>query len=117
ERFSADLHVLSHVSYAHMPLLGENKLKNWRETLSTGWAVLGNRGPRGGVHDPNSITNRIHPPHDRWNGYIVYQDNHAKLVETFPNVTQVDEQGNTVTEAAITFTKAVINGRPEFQHD
>ena len=84
--FKADLHMLSHVSYAHMVLAGERKLKYWRDTFDKSQPIIGNRGPLGGVTDPKSITNRIHRPFDKWTGVIVFSDGHAELLAAFPTL-------------------------------
>jgi hypothetical protein len=57
DAFKADLKVLSHVSYAHMPIHGERAAKHWRDTMDSHVSTLGNRGPRDGKVDPKSITN------------------------------------------------------------
>ena len=80
--FTADLHATSNVSYAHMPILGEAKAKLWRPTAGgSDMAMLGNRGPLGGVHDPLSITHRIYPPFDRWSGVICFKDGHSEFCQ------------------------------------
>jgi hypothetical protein len=127
--FKADLHVLSHVSYAHMPFAGNNKTKYWRDTLDSNMPIIGNRGPLGGVHDPNSITNKIHPPYDKWSGVIIFSDNHSQTTTTFPTLPR-NGIGYQIapeclphgkrppeTDAAITFTKQMTEQGPIVQHD
>jgi len=75
--FTADLKVVSNVSYAHMPLYGKRMQQEWRESLSGLFPVLSNRGPRDG-DDPDSITYQIYKPHDVWYGNIIYNDNHIE---------------------------------------
>jgi hypothetical protein len=127
--FKADLHVLSHVSYAHMPIAGEGKAKHWRDTLDNTHPMLGNRGPLGGVHDPSSITNKIHRPYDKWTGVIVFSDNHTQLSTVFPTLPRNGAgfliapeslpKGKTApqSDAAITFTKQMTKQGPIVQHD
>jgi hypothetical protein len=129
--FKADLHVLSHVSYAHMPIAGELQSKHWRDTMDSNTAIVGNRGPLGGVHDPNSITNKIHRPYDKWSGNIVFSDNHVIVAHGFPTRPRPNGVGFQIapeclppgkppppTDAAITFTKEMVPLRgPVVQHD
>ena len=127
--FKADLHVLSHVSYAHLPIAGDRKSKHWRDTFDGSQPIIGNRGPLGGVHDPNSITNKIHPPFDKWTGVIVFSDGHAELSTIFPTFPRIGG-GHQIapeclpsgkkppeTDAAITFTKQMTQQGPIVQHD
>lgn len=129
--FKADLHVLSHVSYAHMPIAGEMQSKHWRDTMDTKQPIVGNRGPLGGVHDPNSITNKIHRPYDTWSGNIVFSDNHVFVCTSFPTRPRPNGVGFQIapeclppgtppppTDAAITFTKEIVPLLgPVVQHD
>lgn len=127
--FQADLHVLSHVSYAHMPISGKRGTRMWRDIVDANMPILGNRGPLGGVHDPNSITNKIHPPFNTWTGVIVFSDNHSELTTVFPTVPRNDggyriapeclPKGKTPPkmDAAITFTKQMTEQGPIVQHD
>lgn len=121
--FKADLHATSHVSFAHIPIYGEAKIKVWRETSARGGAaILGNRGPLGGVDDPKSITYRIHPPFDRWLGDICFNDGHTGFYQTyFPkgdndNVFAWDRGGG-ADDAFLTFTKQMTETGPVFEHD
>lgn len=129
-KFEADLHKTSNVSYAHMPLFGEMKLKHWRDTLDASHPIIGNRGPLGGVHDPNSITNKIHSPHSRWSGFIIPSDNSVNFTETFPTRPRAATIEYTIapeclpnnrqppsTDAVITFTKHMRGSIPVVQHD
>ena len=75
--FTADLEVVSNVSYAHIPLYGKRLQHEWRESLNYLFPVLSNRGPRDG-DDPDSITYQIYKPHDAWYGNIIYNDNHTE---------------------------------------
>jgi hypothetical protein len=40
--FKADLNTGSNVSYAHMPLIGKRKVREWKDTSNSEWPVLGN---------------------------------------------------------------------------
>jgi type II secretory pathway pseudopilin PulG len=127
--FKADLHVGSHVSYAHMPIAGERQARHWRDTLDNTHPILGNRGPLGGVHDPKSITNKIHRPYDKWTGVIVFSGNHTQMATTFPTLPrhgggyQIAPEclpagkNPPETDAAITVTKTMTKQGPIVQHD
>jgi hypothetical protein len=118
--FAADLHKVSNVSYAHMPLVGVDRPKHWRDTADPHWPLLGNRGPLSGAPNPKSITNRIHPPHDRWTGYVCFGDGSNALLNVLPTRPR-DVDGFTIapesylgepqtsppTDATITFTKQI----------
>jgi hypothetical protein len=77
--FKADLAKISHVSFAHMPLVGERKAKQWRDTMDARFGVAGNRGPKDGTMDPDSVTCG---PHGNWAGNIVFQDNHTEFLDS-----------------------------------
>lgn len=81
----ANASVGSNLSYASMPIAGERKLKQWRESLDSAWAIVGNRGVSGGVVDAaykDSITLQIHGK-KQWLGNICYNDNHVKPEKAF----------------------------------
>lgn len=80
--FRADLHDVSHVSYAHIPIIGRSKLMQWRASGDPNAILMGNRGPISGKDDPKSITYRIHKPFDRWSGDIVFNDGSVKFFES-----------------------------------
>jgi prepilin-type processing-associated H-X9-DG protein len=119
--FKADLHDVSNVSYAHQPLCGERKLKNWRESLDQFQPMIGNRGPLNGVADPQSITNRIHPPYDRWNGNIVFADNHVEFLQSFCSKGSNDNlfawDTDICIDVLLTFTKSMSESGPVIEHD
>lgn len=120
---AADLETHSDVSYAHMPLFGENKDRHWREAIADQFPMIGNRGPRDGVDDPGSLTYRIYRPYDQWRGNICYSDNHVEFLDTFnpsgqDNIFAWDRGGpKGGPDAMITFTKAMTEDGPVIQHD
>jgi prepilin-type N-terminal cleavage/methylation domain-containing protein len=87
DTMDARLNTISHVSYASMPIAGARKLKEWRDTSSSAWPILGNRGVNGGLVDANnynkSITLEIHGGKKNWDGNICYNDNHVDYIQTF----------------------------------
>jgi prepilin-type N-terminal cleavage/methylation domain-containing protein len=78
-------------SYACMPLLlgSERRLKEWRNSSNSRFAVLGNRcgnittSANGQFVDPNSKTLEIHGAAKSWEGNICYNDNHVKFENSF----------------------------------
>ncbi|MCZ6611240.1 MAG: prepilin-type N-terminal cleavage/methylation domain-containing protein [Planctomycetota bacterium] len=79
----------SNASYAHTPIAGERKRKEWRDSLTSKFAVLGNRGVERGEQTPgstlyeDSITLEIHGRREQWMGNIAYNDNHVEIHQTF----------------------------------
>ena len=79
---------LCNTSYAHMPIVGDRKTREWRDTLNSQWAVIGNRGVRDG-DDTNeevyygSVTLEFHGGRKEWVGNIGFNDNHVELLHTF----------------------------------
>jgi hypothetical protein len=68
----------SNVSYSSMPIVGERQLKQWRDSLDSKWAIVGNRGVRDGdlgQQYKDSITLLIHGGTRL--GNICYNDNHV----------------------------------------
>lgn len=83
--FKCDVQNESNVSYASMPIAGERQLKQWRESLDSSWAILGNRGVRDGLQDTTysqSLSLQIHGK-KAWLGNICYNDNHVRPEKSF----------------------------------
>jgi len=84
--FKADLNNESNISYSSMPIANERQLKQWRDSLDSNWAILGNRGVHDGfVDEANynvSITLQIHGK-KQWLGNVCYNDNHVVPSKTF----------------------------------
>lgn len=77
--FSADLHDISNVSYAHLVLYGD-RASHWSSRkMDSTMPVLGNRGPEDGVPSVDSLT--CDPDTGRWAGYFAYGDGHVALVQ------------------------------------
>ena len=110
--FSVDLQGndqgVANTSYAHMPISGSRKVREWKASLNSKWAMIGNRGPQDGSPTgglcadcptyEESITLEFHGGDKQWVGNIGFNDNHVALLHTvFPEgVTYLD---NGVTEA------------------
>ncbi len=77
----------SNASYAHTPIAGERKRKEWRDSLTSKFAVLGNRAVEDGDQTSSdydrSITLEIHGGRKQWMGNIAYNDNHLEIHQTF----------------------------------
>lgn len=76
--FAADLHDVSNVSYAHMPLTGDRLDKYWRFSMSSAFPLFGNRGPQDGIETADSAT--CH--NGFWSGRVIFGDGHIEFLET-----------------------------------
>jgi prepilin-type processing-associated H-X9-DG protein len=126
--FVAVLDVESNTSFAHLPLYGERLRRQWRFTADYRTPVLGNRGPAGGVRDPNSYTYGID---GQWAGHVVFGDGHVEYITTFtPTGIVFDSGGQTLpdnifrmddgpdgVDVILTFTKEMTDSGPVIQHD
>ena len=74
-------------SYALIPLDPTiRRAREWRNSGNSQFAVIGNRGPRGGSTDAvmtASKTMLIHGGVKEWDGNIGFNDNHVELSRTF----------------------------------
>lgn len=126
--FKADLQNLSHVSFAHMPLVGERFDRRWTDSMSGEFPLLGNRGPKDGREDPQS---RTYGRNGKWGGHLVFGDGHIKFVDSFtPQGLTIEVDGKhyadniffmdmeaTGGDAIIAFTKTMSEAGPELQFD
>jgi prepilin-type N-terminal cleavage/methylation domain-containing protein len=87
DSFDAKFTSISNVSYASMPIAGDRKKRQWKETLDSSWPILANRGVKeGSTADADynsSITLQIHGSSKTWEGNICYNDNHCEVSKTF----------------------------------
>jgi prepilin-type N-terminal cleavage/methylation domain-containing protein len=85
--FKTDLDSVCNVSYGTMPLLGNRKAQEWKNTLNSKFAVVGNRGVKDGSLQASvyngSKTLEIHGTRKKWEGQICYNDNHVNFEESF----------------------------------
>ena len=124
--FAADLEAQSNTSFAHVPLYGRRLENTWRFTVSSRSALLGNRGPKDGVDDPNSWT---YGENGRWAGHIVFGDGHVEFIETFtplglvlpasgaPDNIFAMEEGPDGRDAILSFTLRMTPEGPVLQFD
>jgi len=99
-RFDTDLTARCNTSYGTMNLDGARKAQQWKETLDSRFAVLGNRGVQNGSYAANvynaSKTLEIHGGRNSWEGNICYNDNHVNFEKNFtPDGARLLAQGNT----------------------
>jgi len=126
--FQADLLRLSNVSFAHMPLYGDRFTKQWRATMDSGIPLLGNRGPKDGVENPQSMScgkNGV------WGGHVAFGDGHIVFTKSFtptgvvfeikgqryPDNIFKMEDGPSGGDAMLGFTKSMSKKGPELQND
>jgi prepilin-type processing-associated H-X9-DG protein len=126
--FAADLHDLSNVSFAHMPLHGERYDRYWRSTFTANVPLIGTRGPRSGQPDVSSYT---YGQDGAWAGHVMFADGHVEFIETFSpqnvffeengerfrdNIFSM-EQGPGGGDAILSFTEEMTEEGPVLQWD
>jgi len=96
---------ICNVSYAHTPICGARRINEWKDSLNSKWAIIGNRGPECGDDQDEeiyygSVTLEFHGGRKQWVGNIGYNDNHVELHDTFypDGMNYVDENNDTVPD-------------------
>jgi hypothetical protein len=126
--FMADLGDLSNVSFAHEPLFGDRYKDHWQNKLSSTFPLLGNRGPKDGIANPQSLT---YGRNGQWGGHLVFGDGHVAYVNTFtPSNVTMTQDGKTYQDnifkmdagakggdAVISFTSKMTTQGPTLQWD
>jgi prepilin-type processing-associated H-X9-DG protein len=112
ESFAADLEAGSNTSYAHLPLTGKRGRDWWTDTLDADRALLGTRGPKDGLDDPDSYTYQFFGRGKSWAGNICFADGHAEYLESFTFTTSSGALSDNIFSDAdgfnfLTFTKEV----------
>ena len=103
-RFKADLQQTCNTSYGTCLLYGDRKSRQWRKSLDSKFAVIGNRGVENSSYDEDtylgSKTLQIHGTRKEWVGNICYNDNHVELTRTFAPSTlaQINDNGLVVED-------------------
>ncbi len=126
--FMADLTWESNTSFAHVPLYGNRLRQYWHAGVGSRTPVLGNRGPKDGVTNPDSWTyNRD----GKWGGHVVFGDGHIEFIQTFTingiflpraggsqpdNLYRMEEDADGL-DVILTFTKQMTAEGPILQHD
>ena len=130
--FRADLDDVSHVSYASMPLFGRRYDEQWMESYDARFAMIGTRGPKDGIPDPDSITCEFFGPRNEWVGNVCFNDNHVDVLDSFTprqavyvdaagvehadNIFRFDD-GLVGGDAILTIVKEMTPTGPIIQHD
>ncbi len=85
---------VSNTSYGHTPISSSRKILQWKDSLDSKWAIVGDRGPQDGSAVPGggpctdcplyeeSITLEFHGGDKQWVGNIGFNDNHVSLLHT-----------------------------------
>ena len=126
--FVADLTWESNTSFAHPPLYGNRLRRYWHTGVDSRTPLLGNRGPKDGVPNPDSWTyNRD----GRWAGHLVFGDGHVEFIHSFtinsiflrgPDGNRPDnlfrmDQGGDGSDVVLSFTKQMTGDGPVLQYD
>jgi hypothetical protein len=126
--FTADLSTDSNTSFAHVPLYGKRLRDTWRFTAGARTPLVGNRGPKDGIADPNSWT---YGKDGQWAGQVVFGDGHVQFIQTFTmnglffdnggqqqpdNIFRM-EQGADGSDIILSFTKEMTADGPVLQFD
>ncbi len=101
---NGQLQGVSNTSYGHTPVAGARKVREWKDSLNSKWAMIGNRGPQDGAPTgglcsdcptyEESITLEFHGGDRQWVGNIGFNDNHVELKHTvFPEGLNYLENG------------------------
>jgi hypothetical protein len=121
-QIKADLATGSNTSYAHMPIAGNRKMREWKATANSKWPILGNRGPKDGKPSPSSFTCG---PSSDWSGVVMFNDGHYQMYR-LPSITKQEQAfiedlfstGDSLgADAILTFTKEIDEQGPVFQWD
>ena len=85
--FQTNLNGVCNVSYGTLHLADGRKTREWKESLNSKFAVVGNRGVNGGVYTAPAYTTsktlEIHGGRNSWEGNICYNDNHVNFESNF----------------------------------
>ncbi len=85
--FTTNLGTICNTSYGTMPLIGGRKPAEWKNTLNSKFAVVGNRGVKDGsitgTEYNKSVTIEIHGTRKQWEGNICYNDSHVNFELSF----------------------------------
>jgi hypothetical protein len=126
--FKADLADLSNTSFAHEPLFGDRFDVEWKDTLNSQWPLIGNRGPKDGIDNPQSLT---YGRNKQWGGHAFFGDGHIAFVNSFTpngltfrrgsetyqdNIFKMDD-GPKGGDAVLAFTKTMSKNGPTLQWD
>ena len=124
--FVADLQTGSNVSYAHLPMVGNERIRRWRTKADRSVAHLGNRGPQDGISSAQLYSCQAD---GSWIGQIVFGDGHQELLKidagvkitlsstSTDNPFHVDDDLETSDDQVLAFTQQIVDRQPVLQHD
>jgi prepilin-type N-terminal cleavage/methylation domain-containing protein len=128
--FKTDLTGRCNTSYGTLTIADTRKTKEWRESLNSKFAVVGNRGVKDSNYAPTSPSKtwEIHGEKGSWEGNICYNDNHIAFERNFspentvklgPNLdvddnmfTEETTGNNNKGDIFLTMVKDVTGGNP-----
>ena len=125
--FVADLADLSNTSFAHEPLFGERFEHHWQNELSSTFPIIGNRGPKDGADNPQSLT---YGRNGQWGGHVAFGDGHVTYISSFTPGLSFSQNGETYQDnifkmdggakggdAVLAFTQKMSKQGPTLQWD
>jgi len=89
-----------HTSYSSVPIAGDRKRSEWRESMNSKFAIIGNRGPRYGDHMlAESVTFEFHGGNKEWVGNMCFNDNHVETLRSlYPEGMEILVDGNAMPD-------------------
>ena len=102
--------------------------KGWKSTLDSRWPLIGNRGPKDGIDNPQSLT---YGRSGQWGAHVLFGDGHVEFINTFTpngvvfimrgetyqdNIYKMDD-GPNGGDAVLAFTKQMTRQGPTLQWD
>lgn len=110
--FRADLDDVSHVSYASMPLFGRRLTAQWAEGIGSGFAMIGTRGPKDGIDDPDSITYEFFGSRNEWSGNVLFTGGNVVFVDSFTpkQAVYLDAEGHEQPDNIFRFDDGLAGG-------
>jgi prepilin-type N-terminal cleavage/methylation domain-containing protein len=83
------------ISYTNIPIVGDRKQNEWRESFNSKYAITSNRGPyltNFNEVPAESITYETHGGRGQWDGNVCFNDNHVEYEQTwFPKGIEYQE--------------------------
>ena len=124
--FVADLQSGSNVSYAHLPMVGMDRIRRWRSGADRSVAHLGNRGPGAGTANAQSYSCQTN---GSWIGNVIFGDGHQELFDfnagakitvsstSTDNPFHINGDLDVAEDQVIAFTEQIVDAQPILQHD
>jgi prepilin-type N-terminal cleavage/methylation domain-containing protein len=81
DAFKTKMSSQCNTSYASIPIGGDRKKGQWRESLDSKFGAIANRGVRDGDYTRSeSVTYEIHGGRASWEGNVCFNDNHTETL-------------------------------------